>query len=98
MAIAIAVICDCASCWRSLNGFSPKSPERMEIQSGVTVRFLVLAKKAPHLRAILAFIMMSIHHSRATLPLEMEDIPHLLTIYQRSNNHNRVTFLTAGVQ
>jgi len=42
---------------------------------------------APHLRAILAFIMMSIHHSRATLPLEMEDIPHLLTIYQRSNSH-----------
>jgi hypothetical protein len=32
MAIAIAVICDCASCWRLLNGFSPKSPERMEIQ------------------------------------------------------------------
>jgi hypothetical protein len=41
----------------------------------VTVRFLVSAIMAPHLRAILAFIRMSIHHLRATLPLEVEDIP-----------------------
>ena len=59
----------------------------------VTVRFLVSAIMAPHLRAILAFIRMSIHHLRATLPLEVEDIPHLLTIYQLSNSHQNLPFL-----
>ena len=31
---------------------------------------------------------MSIPHLRATLLLEVEDIPHLLTIYHLSNSHN----------
>jgi hypothetical protein len=60
----------------------------------VAVRFLVSAIMAPHLRAILAFIRMSIHHLKATLPLEVEDIPHLLTIYQLSNSHLDILLLT----
>ena len=73
-------------------GYASDTRRVQPVKSGVTlpfvtVRFLVSAIMAPHLRAILAFIRMSIHHLRAILPLEMEDNPHLLTIYQSSNSH-----------